>query len=190
MLRSLALLVLALVTSLGCSGSERRPDGGSGLLRVGAPAPDVRGEDQNGTIQRLTQERGHPIVVYFYPKDGTPGCTREACAFRDAWDRLQAAGARVWGISADSHESHVAFAREHHLTFPLLADPDLRWANAFGVGTTLGMTHRVTFLVGRDGRIVKVYPDVDPAVHVDQVLADLAALGAEPAPPPPAPPGP
>ena len=171
----------------GCSSTVKRPDGGEGLLPVGSSAPDFAATTKAGDPTRLSALKGAPVVVYFYPKDETPGCTREACAFRDAWDRLQAAGARVWGISADSHESHVAFAREHQLTFPLLPDPELRWATAFGVSTTLGMTDRVTFLVGRDGRIAKVYPDVDPAVHVDQVLADLAALGADPTPPGPAP---
>lgn len=136
----------------------------------------MRGEDQAGQIRRLSRERGHPVVLFFYPKDGTPGCTREACAFRDAWDRFTAAGVRVWGISADSRESHVAFAREHGLTFPLLSDPELRWASAFGVGSTLGLAHRISFLIGRDGRVARVYPDVDPAVHADEVLADVAAL--------------
>jgi thioredoxin-dependent peroxiredoxin len=177
------LLVMVAATAIGlalavvaCGGSPRRPDGGHGLLTVGAAAPDLRGEDQTGTVQRLSSERGHPVVVYFYPKDGTPGCTREACAFRDAWARFEAAGVRVWGVSADSRESHARFAREQNLTFPLLADPELRWASAFGVGTTMGMTHRVTFLVDPAGRIAKVYPEVDPAVHADEVLADAAAL--------------
>lgn len=172
-------IAVALVLAAGaCGGDERRPDGGgAGLLPVGAVAPDVRGEDQTGAVQRLSAERGHPVVLYFYPKDGTPGCTREACAFRDAWDRFEAAGARVWGLSADSLESHAAFAREHRLRFPLLSDPELRWARAFGVGSTLGLAHRVSFLIDAEGRVRKVYPDVDPAIHATELLADIAALG-------------
>lgn len=171
-------LALALVlAAAACGADERRPDDGDGgLLRVGAVAPDVRGQDQTGAVQRLSAERGHLVVLYFYPKDGTPGCTREACAFRDAWDRFEGAQVRVWGISADSLESHAEFAREHRLRFPLLSDPELRWARAFGVGSTFGLAHRVSFLIDAGGRVAKVYPDVDPAVHATELLADIAAL--------------
>ena len=169
-----SLLAGALALLVAC-GASRRPDGGEGLLAVGAAAPDVSAPDQNGTVRRLTAERGHPVVVFFYPKDGTPGCTTEACAFRDAWDRYKEAGVQVFGVSADDVASKEKFAKEERLPFPILADPQHLWSAAFGVGTKLGMMSRVSFLIGPDGKIAKVYPDVDPGVHATQVLADIAA---------------
>jgi peroxiredoxin Q/BCP len=153
-----------------------RPDGGNGLLPVGAAAPDITGSDQHGKPRSLVAERGHPVVVYFYPKDGTPGCTAEACAFRDAWDRYAKAGVAIFGVSSDTEKSHAEFASEQKIPFPLLADIELRWAKAFGVRTTLGMTSRVSFLIGSDGKVAKVYRDVDPGVHADEVLRDATAL--------------
>ncbi|KYF64849.1 bacterioferritin comigratory protein, partial [Sorangium cellulosum] len=126
--------------------------------------------DQNGAIQRLSDQRGRAVVVYFYPKDGTPGCTEEACAFRDAWDRFKQANVQVFGVSPDTRESHEAFATEHRLPFPILVDTDQTWAHAFGVPTRLGSMARVTFLIDPDGKVAKVYPDVDPGVHADEVL--------------------
>ena len=115
-------------------------------------------------------------MVYFYPKDGTPGCTTEACAFRDVWQRFQDAGVRLFGISTDSTASHQSFTGEHQLPFPLIADPGETWGKAFGVSTTLGMYERVSFLIGPNGKIAKVYPDVDPGVHATEVLADATKL--------------
>lgn len=149
---------------------------------MGSPAPDVFAPDQNGALQRLSDHRGRAVVVYFYPKDGTPGCTQEACAFRDAWDKFKVANVIVFGVSTDDRTSHESFAREHNLPFPILADPDQTWLQAFGVPTTAGMASRVTFLISPDGKIAKVYPDVDPGVHADEVLKDAAALtGSAPA---------
>lgn len=162
-------------TLTGCAATAR-PDGGQGLLTVGAAAPDLSAKDQSGTTRKLSDERGHAVVVYFYPKDGTPGCTKEACAFRDAWDRFKAAGVQVLGVSTDSSESHAEFAKEQKLPFPLLADPDKAWVTAFGVSTRLGMASRVSFLIDASGKVAKVYPDVDPGVHADEVLKDAAAL--------------
>ncbi|AUX44739.1 uncharacterized protein SOCE26_062060 [Sorangium cellulosum] len=175
---ALVLFVVAVVfavVSLAC-GAGQRPDGGQGLLPVGSPAPDVFAADQHGAIQRLSDQRGRAVVVYFYPKDGTPGCTEEACAFRDAWDRFKQANVQVFGVSSDTRESHEQFAKENKLPFPILVDTDHTWANAFGVPSRLGMTARVTFLVDPDGKIAKVYPEVDPGVHVDEVLRDAAQL--------------
>jgi peroxiredoxin Q/BCP len=180
----LGLVLLAAIPGMACAGATTRPDGGGGLLPVGAEAPALSGEDHTGAVRRIADERGHVLVVYFYPKDGTPGCTREACAFRDAWDRFEAAGVRVWGISADSLESHRRFARAHELRFPLLSDPQHVWARSFGVGTTFDMIARVTFLIGPDGRVARVYENVDPAVHADEVLRAAAALASPAAPPP------
>ena len=169
-----AALVAALVT--GCASATTRPDGGEGMLAVGNPAPDVVRTDEAGKPRRLVEERGRPVLVYFYPKDGTPGCTEEACAIRDRWNDFEAAGVRVIGVSAQDAATHAAFAKEERLPFPLVADTDLAWARAFGVGSFLGMTSRVSFLIDREGRVAKVYPDVVPAQHAAEVLADTAAL--------------
>lgn len=175
-----ALGALALVALAGCV-SATRPDGGEGLLSVGSALPDLEGLDQHGRTRRLAAERGKVLVVYFYPKDGTPGCTKEACAFRDAWESFRQRGVRVFGVSSDDARSHAEFAKEERLPedLVLVADPAGVWARAFGVSTFLGMTERVSFLVDRRGRVAKVYPDIDPALHARQVLADASALGEE-----------
>jgi peroxiredoxin Q/BCP len=178
---SLVALPLAAALALGGCSTASRPDGGVGLLAAGQSAPDLSAPDQNGQSRRIAAERGHPLVVYFYPKDGTPGCTREACAFRDAWGRYQQAGVQIFGVSADDQKSHETFAKEQKLPFPIVADPAHAWSDAFGVGTRLGMPARVTFLIDPAGRIAKVYPQVDPGVHADQVLKDAAALAPPPA---------
>ena len=143
--------------------------------RRGDPAPTLRKTAHDGTTIDLSSLQGRPAVVYFYPKDGTPGCTKEACAFRDVWTKYEEAGVLLVGVSTDSDESHREFAAEHELPFPLIADEDQTWAKAFGVGTTLGMVARDTFLIGKDGKIAKVYRGVDPGVHAEQVLADAKA---------------
>lgn len=169
------LATAAVVLASGCAavacGSVRRPDGGTGLLPIGALAPDVSGRDASGKVIHLAEVRGQRAVVYFYPKDETPGCTKEACAFRDAAARYAAAHVTVFGVSRDSQDSHDEFAKHHQLPFPLVADPDGSLARAYGVGATLGMDARVSFLVGADGKVERVWPDVDPAVHADDVLA-------------------
>ena len=147
---------------------------------MGSACPSLRTNDYRGQPVVLPGEG--PVLVYFYPKDGTPGCTREACAFRDAWARYDRAGLRLVGVSADTDAEHRAFAEEHELPFPLVADPEHAWADAFGVGRTLGMDRRVSFLVGGDGRVAKTYDDVDPGVHADQVLSDAVLLGVIPPP--------
>lgn len=172
-----AVLSLLFAFVLGCAPPVR-PDGGEGLLPVGASAPDLVGQDQNGAAQRISAERGHPLVVYFYPKDGTPGCTTQACAFRDAWDKYKTAGVKIFGVSADDRQSHVEFAAQHSLPFPLIADPTFAWANAFGVGSKLGMMERVTFLIDANGKVAKVYPDVDPGVNAQQILELVATMNA------------
>ncbi|MEM6994805.1 MAG: peroxiredoxin [Myxococcota bacterium] len=164
-----ASLAIGVPVSPGCGTAP--PE----ALAVGARAPSLSATAHDGTTVDLGNLAG-PSVVYFYPRDGTPGCTKEACAFRDVWSRYQSAGVLVVGVSADSLESHREFAEEHGLPFPLIADEDHTWSKAFGVDTTMGMTHRDSFLIGRDGTIAKVYPGVDPGVHADQVLADAAGL--------------
>jgi peroxiredoxin Q/BCP len=143
------------------------------LVRVHDVAPDFSAPDQSAHARTLREFRGHPVVLYFYPRDGTPGCTREACAFRDAWDRLAQAGAQVIGVSSDDVASHRRFADEHHLGFPLLADSDGRIADSYGVRRIFGLDARVTFVIDREGRVAQVYPNVDPAVHADEVIRAL-----------------
>ena len=152
-----------------------RPDGGRGLLPIGAIAPDVIGEAPDGKLTRLTTVRGHSAIVYFYPKDGTPGCTREACAFRDAFSDYERLQVKIFGVSRDSSEIHAEFRQSHQLPFLLVADENGAIAKAYGVSSPLGMSARVTFLVGADGRIARVWPDVDPGVHAKEVLAAVEA---------------
>jgi peroxiredoxin Q/BCP len=155
--------------------------GGAPLLPAGSAVPEVSGPDQHGIVRRVAEERGHPLVVFFYPKDGTPGCTREACAFREAWERYRMAGVQIFGVSADDQKSHEQFAKEQHLPFPIVADPSHAWSAAFGVSTKLGMDSRVSFLVDGSGKVARVYPNVDPGLHADEVLKDVAALPPSPA---------
>src|SRR5262245_22865711 len=133
---AIALLALAATGVAVCAtcGPVQRPDGGYGLLAARARAPGFAARDQDGHTRTLTEFRGRAVVLYFYPRDGTPGCTREACAFRDVWRRLAATGAQVLGVSTDDVAAHARFAREHHLPFPLLADPGGRIADLYGVG--------------------------------------------------------
>jgi peroxiredoxin Q/BCP len=165
-----ALLALAVALVTGC-GPARRPDGGVGLLPVGAAAPEVVGYDVNGTEVRLSALAGKKkAIVYFYPKDASPGCTTEACAFRDAWDRYTAAGVVVIGVSTDDKESHVAFLKKKNLQFALASDEAMTVGPAYGVPKRVWGYSRVSFLVGLDGKIAHVWPDVDPGVHADDVL--------------------
>jgi peroxiredoxin Q/BCP len=164
------LLPVFALLAAGCAGSPA-------LLPVGSAAPDLSATDQAGKPHRLADERGHALIVYFYPKDATPGCTKEACAFRDAWESYQKAGVMIFGVSSDDQKSHEAFAKEQKLPFPILADPGHAWSTAFGVPTRLGMTARVSFLIDPAGKIAKVYPEVDPGVHAARVLEDASKLG-------------
>jgi peroxiredoxin Q/BCP len=149
-------------------------------LKPGDPAPDFRAPTQTGETLALADLRGRYVVLYFYPKDHTPGCTLEACGFRDRWPALQAAGAVVLGVNADSLQSHERFARRFRLPFPLLADPERRIIRAYGAENPnpllrwLGLgTRRITYLIGPDGRIVEVWPRAGTAGHAAEVLAAL-----------------
>jgi peroxiredoxin Q/BCP len=177
LLGGLALAAILAAVGLSACGPVKRPDGGTGLLPIGASAPDVEGHDATGKAIRLSDVRGHAAVVYFYPKDGTSGCTHEACAFRDAFQRYQARGVAIFGVSRDSDESHKGFLTKESLPFPLVSDADGRIDRAYGVPNVLGMSKRVTFLIGPDGKVARVWPDVDPAVHAEEVLAAVEAFG-------------
>jgi len=144
-------------------------------LKAGDPAPALVATASNGTKIDLAEigKKGKYAIVYFYPKDDTPGCTKEACAFRDAWKKLEKAKIQVIGVSEDDDASHKAFAAKYKLPIPLVADKDGSIAKSFGVPVENGYAHRMSFLVAPDGKIKKVYPKVDPAVHCDEVIADV-----------------
>jgi peroxiredoxin Q/BCP len=173
---SLKSLLLAPLLTLGIvTVSAAGPD-------VGEEAPDFRLQDQKGDWHTLADHRGKWITLYFYPKDDTPGCTKEACEFRDnifAYDDL---GAIILGVSLDDVESHEAFAEKYSLPFSILADTEKTVAKDYGVYTKIAafeMAKRETFLIDPDGKVAKHYSKVDPASHSTEVLADLRVLVAE-----------
>ncbi len=153
--------------------------------QIGTAAPDFMLLDQDGTGHTLSQYRGRWILVYFYPKDDTPGCTKEACAIRDAFPQFDASKAKVLGISPDSVKSHKKFQEKYQLPFTLLADEGHKVAEEYGVwgrkkfmGREYDGVYRASFLVDPEGRIAKVYEAVKPEEHASEVLADLASIGA------------
>ncbi len=152
-------------------------------LTEGAPAPTFALEDQNGNTVRLEDLRGRWVVLYFYPKDDTPGCTAEACSFRDAFGELEAEGAVVLGVSGDDAASHRKFAAKHSLPFPLLVDSDHAVAKAYGAygvkrmyGREFEGVLRQTFLIDPEGRLARVWRTVKPAGHAAEVLEALRSL--------------
>jgi peroxiredoxin Q/BCP len=140
---------------------------------IGKPAPDFTAAAQDGTSVHLAALKGKPVVVYFYPKDETPGCTKEACSFRDSWEALSKTGAVLVGVSADTLESHKQFALHWKLPFLLATDPDGAIGKLFGVPFE-GHHKRQTIVIGADGNVRKVYRTVDVSQHAQQILDDLA----------------
>ena len=150
-------------------------------LVVGSPAPEFELADQTGQLHSLEDYRNQWVVLYFYPKDETPGCTTEACEFRDNILAFRELDTQILGVSLDDVESHKAFAENHSLPFPLLADTEGDTSATYGVKTRMfGMTvaKRQTFIIGPDGKIAKHYEKVNPDEHSKIVLADLKKLGA------------
>jgi len=150
------------------------------MPNVGEPAPDFELPDANGAPVRLSGFHGKKVVLYFYPKDMTPGCTQQACDFRDRNAEIEAAGAVVLGVSPDSSKRHVKFAGKYELPFTLLADEDSAVATTYGVwqekslyGKTFMGVVRTTFLIDEAGQIVRVWPKVKVAGHGDEVLAAI-----------------
>lgn len=149
-------------------------------LKAGDQAPDFAAETNAAGKIALKDLKGKQVILYFYPKDDTPGCTKEACGFRDQFAAFQEKGAVIVGVSTDPVKSHDKFARKFKLPFPLLADPDHKIAEAYGVwgektfmGRKYQGTHRVTFLIGPDGVIRHIWPSVKPEEHAAEVLAAL-----------------
>jgi thioredoxin-dependent peroxiredoxin len=146
------------------------------VIEEGQPAPDFELQSDSGETVRLSDLRGKPVVLYFYPKDNTPGCTRQACGIRDAWSDFQRAGAEVFGISADTRASHERFKSKYSLPFTLLADPERTLAEPYGVGRDGKSSYeRSTFVIDADGNVARIMRRVNPDRHADEVLAALAA---------------
>jgi peroxiredoxin Q/BCP len=167
----MATLLVATIISLPAMAGES-PEAGD-------PAPGFKLQDQNGEWHELRQYRGTWLAIYFYPKDQTPGCTTEACNFRDNIYAFKAIGAEVVGISVDDVESHKEFSDKYKLPFVILADVGGTTAKAYGVlrdYKLMKIAGRQSFLVNPDGMIVKHYKDVDPDTHTQEVLSDLEAL--------------
>lgn len=149
------------------------------LPKVGQPAPAFVLADQNGKTHQLNEYAGKWVVLYFYPKDDTPGCTKEACSFRDDLAQLDKLGAQVIGISVDNTDSHAKFAAKYHLPFPLLADSDGKVADSYGALTNLYVTKlakRYTFLIDPKGNISKTYLSVNTSRHSQEIIDDLKQL--------------
>lgn len=165
--------IIALTLALAAAPSGAAP-------AVGAMAPTFRLPDQSGTMHALDQYRGKWVVLYFYPKDDTPGCTTEACEFRDNIFAFRKAGAVVLGISVDDVDSHKAFAAKHSLPFPLLADSSKSTAQSYGVlyraMGIMEVARRETFIIDPQGRIAQHYTGVTAKGHSNTVLADLKTL--------------
>src|SRR5262245_21818001 len=142
-------------------------------LAVGSPPPDFSAKASDGTALDLAALKGKPVVVYFYPKDETPGCTKEASSFRDAWEALKKKGVVMIGVSADNDESHKAFAAHHKLPFLLVSDDKGAIAQSFGVPFQNGYTARQTFVIGPDGNLKKIYRKVDVTVHAAEISKDV-----------------
>jgi peroxiredoxin Q/BCP len=152
------------------------------VIEEGTPAPDFALQSDAGETIRLSDLRGKPVVLYFYPKDDTTGCTTQACGIRDAYGEFEAAGAVVLGVSPDDEASHVKFRTKYDLPFTLLADIDHQVAELYGVwgekkyaGRTYLGVFRSTFVIGEDGNVKRVMHNVKPDTHADDVLAVLAA---------------
>jgi thioredoxin-dependent peroxiredoxin len=150
------------------------------MLKPGDPAPDFALTTGDGESVSLSDLRGRPVVLYFYPRDDTPGCTTEACSFRDLQPEFKKRDAAVFGVSTDNLKSHQKFAHKYDLTFPLLSDPDHAVAEAYdswGLKKFMGREYegvkRNTFLIGPDGKIAHVWEKVKPAGHPEEVLAEL-----------------
>lgn len=152
-------------------------------IQSGIPAPEFSLPDENGNVRRLSDFRGQPLVLYFYPKDNTPGCTTEACNFRDDYNAYLQAGVVILGVSPDDPKSHTRFKDKYSLPFPLLADAGHKVCDLYGVwgpkklaGRSYMGVLRTTFLIDREGKIARVFEKVKPAEHSAEVLAAIQEM--------------
>ncbi|MGI9247465.1 MAG: peroxiredoxin [Woeseiaceae bacterium] len=175
-------LIVTLAATVGIAALALAPSGGAtDQPTVGSQAPEFELADQTGQLHSLEDYREQWVVLYFYPKDETPGCTTEACEFRDNIFAFRDLNTQILGVSLDDVDSHMDFAENHSLPFPLLADTDGSTSDAYGVKTrNFGMTYakRQTFIIGPSGNVVKHYEKVKPAGHSVEVIADLKLLVA------------
>lgn len=172
-------VVLAALSALFLVSANAPAQAGDSQPAVGDAAPEFRLQDQNNSWHTLEDYRGQWVVLYFYPKADTPGCTTEACAFRDDIFKFKKIGAKVMGVSLDDVASQKEFADKYHLPFPLLSDAQQQTAMDYGVMRNLGLAKyakRQTFIISPEGRIAAHYEKVDPDKHSGQVLADLERL--------------
>lgn len=148
-------------------------------LKVGDDAPSFTLNDSKGQTHYLSDYAGKYLVLYFYPKDDTPGCTKEACHFRDDMVQLEKLGAKVVGVSVDDSQSHDEFAKKYNLPFPLLTDASGKVAESYNALTNfyvIKIAKRYTFLINSDGKIAKIYTNVDTSKHSQQIIDDLKAM--------------
>lgn len=150
----------------------------STALKQGDAAPDFSAKNQDGQELRLGDFKGKYLLLYFYPKDDTPGCTKEACKFRDGFDLLKKHDLTVLGVSRQSEQSHRAFRKTYKLPFDLLVDTDGKVASAYGIEEmpVVGYFKRESVLIGPDGKVLKLYKDVDPDKHAREVVADVEGI--------------
>ena len=169
------LILLGLLAAFGWFVAGQVARAGE-VPQVGEAAPDFNLPDQNGQMRTLKEFSGKWLVLYFYPKNDTPGCTQEACAFRDDLHQISDLGAQVVGVSVDDSDSHAAFAKKYHLPFPLLADSKGAVAASYGALMNLGFmkfARRYTFLIDPQGNIGKVYLSVETSRHSKEIIEDL-----------------
>jgi len=150
------------------------------MLKIGKKAPDFSLPDQDGTLCTLKEYKGKRVILYFYPKDDTPGCTKEACAIADIYDDFKKHGVKVLGMSKDTPRSHKKFAEKYNLPFTLLSDKTGEMIEKYGAwkeksmfGKTFLGILRISYLIDEEGKVAKVYPDVDPATHALELLKDI-----------------
>ena len=180
MITAVVIVIVVVVGAIALRPRIARAD----LLKEGQIAPPfstqmITGEQQSPVS--LSDFHGRKVILYFYPKDQTPGCTKEACAFRDGYSRFTNAGLTVLGCSVDSADAHKAFIQKYNLPFPLLLDPDKKIATEYGAANgipILGLDRRITYVIDEKGNVLKVYPNVDPSTHATQILSDLGTANA------------
>jgi peroxiredoxin Q/BCP len=182
MLTAAIIGILVVVGAIALRPRIARAD----LLKEGQIAPPFSTQmitgDQQAPVS-LSDFHGRKVILYFYPKDETPGCTKEACAFRDGYSRFNNAGLTVLGCSVDSADAHKKFIQKYNLPFSLLLDPDKKIATAYGAANgipVLGLDRRITYVIDEKGNVLKVYPNVDPSTHAIEILNDLGVADATP----------
>ncbi len=149
------------------------------MLKEKSKAPAFSLPDQDGVLRSLRDYAGSLLLIYFYPKDDTPGCTKEACAITEVYDEFETEGVAVLGVSADSPAQHTKFRAKYNLPFTLLSDKEKKMVDAYGARNIVGGISRISYLIDVEGRILKAYPKVSPTTHALEILADVRAYKAE-----------